>query len=88
MEGPLPNCLLPVENCKALGGRLAYPVTARQRESYLELLEADTLWVLKLRSVNMTKGQCPALVAGQSHLRTAANISHLTLNNICLFLLF
>lgn len=77
------NSFSPVEECQALGGRLAYAVTARQRENYLELLEANTtvttvtaVWVLKLRSVNITQGQCPALVAGQSELRTALSYYH------------
>ena len=69
MEEELSNCLIPVENCKALGGRLAYPATARQREIYLELLEDRSLWVLQLRSENITEGLCPALLAGQQ-LRT------------------
>ena len=71
--------MFPVEECKGLGGRLAYPVTARQRENYLELLQAETLWVMKLRSANMTGDQwCPALVAGQSHFRTAEHTSHIS----------
>ena len=66
-----------MEDCQALGGKLAYPVTARERENYLELLEANTtVWVLKLRSLNITEGQCPALVVGQSQLRTALSYYH------------
>ena len=64
-----------VEDCKARGGRLAFPNTARQRETYLELLEDQTLWVLNLRSLNLTKALCPALVAGQTQFRTPGRIS-------------
>ena len=55
-----------MEDCKARGGRLAYPDSALQRASYLELVEANSLWVLNLRSLNLTETQCPALVAGQT----------------------
>ena len=58
-----------MEECKALGGRLAYPSSAGARDYYSHLVDRRTLWVLNVSSSGVGAGECPALVAGEKDFR-------------------